>query len=433
MAPAKKKNRLHLVADNAPMDLPVVSLFSGAGGLDLGVHRAGEGKLSLKACVEIDADARATLEENRKLWGGANTALFSDIHEVQADDLMQRCGLESGETFLLAGGPPCQSFSSAGLRKGVDGTGDVVRNYFEMVRQLQPRFFVFENVRGLLSAALKHRPLSSRAHPQEIPQDKESRLGSIMDLVILPTFKRLGYEVIYGILNSADYGTAQVRHRVFLIGSRDRELGSGSFRKQTSRPMTPLDLVPPTHHRHAPYEPISNWRTLGDSIGADFFLEPEIQDTYTYSAERAAIFADIPTGKNWTYVRDNPGLFPKGHLAKIMGNGLNSGGGKEGFWRRLAWDRPAPTLTAQPQQLATSLCHPEEDRPLSIPEYAAVQDFPHDYIFVGSKASRYRQIGNAVPIRLAEALSRSILACAGISLARSPSQEAKSRIASTRT
>jgi DNA (cytosine-5)-methyltransferase 1 len=396
----------------------------------LGLERAGRGRLSIRACVEIDNDARATLEGNRELWGDSKAIIFDDILQTEPQDLMQRCDLAPEETFLLAGGPPCQSFSSAGQRKGVEGSGQVVRNYFDMVRELKPRFFVFENVRGLLSAAIKHRPLASRRHPQEVPNDKEARLGSIMELVILPTFKRLGYEVVYGLLNAADYGTAQVRHRVFLIGSRDRELGSGTFRKQTSRAMTPLDLVPVTHHRHAPYPPIEAWRTLRDKIGSDF-SHPDLGNTYTYSSARAAVFAEIPAGKNWTYVRDNPKLFPRGYLARIMGKGLNSGGGKEGYWRRLSWDRPAPTLTAQPQQLATSLCHPEEDRPLSIPEYAALQDFPPEYEFIGSKSSRYRQIGNAVPVRLAEALGHAILSVADVSVEQWPSRDTTSRIVST--
>jgi DNA (cytosine-5)-methyltransferase 1 len=428
MPAVTKSDRLHLVSDRANAEMPVVSLFTGAGGLDLGLDRAGNGRLSIRACVEIDDDARDTLNRNRSQWGGGEAEIFSDIRQIQPGELMAQCGLATAETFLLAGGPPCQSFSSAGQRKGFDGTGEVVNNYFEMVKELQPRFFVFENVRGLLSAALRHRPLTNRAHPQEIPSDKRARLGSVMDLVILPAFKKLGYEVIYGLLNAADYGTAQVRHRVFLIGSRDREFQSSRFRKQTSRSMNPLDLVPPTHHRLAPYEPIQPWRTLQDAI-SDLPRDPQAKDTYTYSKERAGVFARIPAGSNWTYVRSNPRLFPKGHLEKIMGKGLQSGGGKEGYWRRLSWDRPAPTLTAQPQQLATSLCHPEADRPLSIPEYAALQDFPPNYLFEGSKSSRYRQIGNAVPVRLAEAIGKSLLAVANANLIEWPSRKAQSRIA----
>jgi DNA (cytosine-5)-methyltransferase 1 len=388
--------------------LNAVSLFSGAGGLDLGLVAAG---MTVRACVEIDPFAQETLRVN---WDGIDrSALFTDITEVEPRQLMSAADLGPTETFLLAGGPPCQSFSSAGLRRGVnDGSGEVVHHYFQMVKSLKPRFFLFENVRGLLSAAIRHRPLSERKHAQEVPDDEDARLGSVMDKVVLKKFKALGYEVVFGILNSADYGTPQVRHRVFLLGSRDREFGSGTFRKQTSRPMTALDLVPPIHHRLSPYQPLRPWRTLRDGIGHMSAMTLDRSDTYTYSDVRAAIFRGIPPGRNWTYVRDNPDRFPPDHLATIMGGGLNSGGGKEGYWRRLSWDRPAPTLTAQPQQLATSLCHPEYERPLSIPEYAALQDFPPDYQFVGPKAHRYRQIGNAVPINLAAALGRAIVAVA---------------------
>jgi DNA (cytosine-5)-methyltransferase 1 len=390
-------------------DLAVVSLFTGAGGLDMGLDRAGAGRIAIRAAIEIDRDARDTLRSN---WAdlGPNT-LFADITDVTPLEVMVAADLGPQETFLLAGGPPCQSFSSAGLRQSVNAaSGSVVHDYFEMVRAMQPRFFVFENVRGLLSAAIRHRPLAERTHPQEVAEDRDERLGSVMDRIVLASFKRLGYEVVFGLLNSADYGTAQVRHRVFVIGSRDRELGSATFRKQTSRALTPLDLVPPTHHKYAPYAPIRPWRTLRDAIGR--LPDPAPHDSYTYSPERAAVFRDVPAGANWTFVRDNPHLFAEGHLASIMGRGLHSGGGKEGFWRRLSWDKPAPTLTAQPQQLATSLCHPDRERPLSIPEYAALQDFPPDYEISGSKSQRYRQIGNAVPVRLAEAVGRAILAIA---------------------
>lgn len=392
--------------------LPVVSLFTGAGGLDLGLKQAGKGKLEFRAWVESDPDCRQTLLANR-MASERRGALFGDIETVGPPDLMKAAGLASGETFLLAGGPPCQAFSTAGLRGSMQApAGRMVHAYFDMVRHLQPRFFLFENVRGLLSAALEHRPLIERSHPQEVADREEERLGSVMNRLVLPTFSHLGYEVVYGLLCSADYGTAQIRHRVFILGSRDRELGAGVFRKITSRQPTTLDFVPPTHHRLAPYSPIAPWRTLRDAIG-HLPAEASLENSYTYSPERAAIFRRIPPGRNWKYVRDNPNEFPKRYLQEIMGSAINSGGGKEGFWRRLSWDGPAPTLTAQPQQLASSLCHPESERPLSIPEYAALQDFPDSYRFVGSKSSRYRQIGNAVPVRMARAVASSLLAIAG--------------------
>ena len=393
--------------------LPVVSLFTGAGGLDLGLKNAGKGRFDFRSWVESDPDCQQTLIASR-IANHKRGSLFSDIEQTSPIDLMKAAGLEKSETFLLAGGPPCQAFSTAGLRASVQAPqGRVVNAYFDMVRHIQPRFFLFENVRGLLSAALVHKPLVDRAHPQEVSDDEDSRLGSVMERLILPSFSRLGYEVIFGLLCSADYGTAQVRHRVFIIGSRDRELQSGKFRKVTSRAMTPLDLVPPTHHRLAPYRPISAWRTLRDAIGHMEGEKVSEEDAYTYSADRADIFRQIPAGENWKYVRDNPRLYPKGFLEKIMGGAISSGGGKEGFWRRLSWNQPVPTLTAQPQQLASSLCHPEFERPLSIPEYALLQDFPTSHQFKGSKSSRYRQIGNAVPVRMAEAVGKALLAVAG--------------------
>jgi DNA (cytosine-5)-methyltransferase 1 len=393
--------------------LPVVSLFSGAGGLDIGLEKAGEGKFDFRSWVEIDPDCQRTLLLNG-IANNSRGTLFGDIEKVSPAELMKAANLAPRETFLLAGGPPCQAFSTAGLRGSIqDPKGKMVHAYFDMVRELQPRFFLFENVRGLLSAALVHKPLSDRAHPKEIAEDEDNRLGSVMDKLVLPTFAKMGYEIIFGILCSADYGTAQVRHRVFIIGSRDRELHAGKFRKITSRRMTPLDLVPPTHHKYAPYPPIQKWKTLKEAIGhlRDHALSEN--DTYSYSLDRAAIFSKIPEGKNWKYVRANPEKYPEGYLEKIMGGAISSGGGKEGFWRRLSWGEPVPTLTAQPQQLASSLCHPEFERPLSIPEYAALQDFPEGYRFFGSKSSRYRQIGNAVPIKLAEAVGRALLAVAG--------------------
>jgi DNA (cytosine-5)-methyltransferase 1 len=135
-----------------------------------------------------------------------------------------------------------------------------------------------------------------------------------------------------------------------------------------------------------------------------------IDQTFTYSEDRKAVWRRIPPGVYWTYVRDNPNLFPPGFLEQIMGGSINSGGGKVGFWRRLSWDKPAPTLPTQPQHLATGLCHPEEERPLSVPEYAVIQDFPSSYAFCGRKDSQYRQIGNAVPVRLATALGETLLA-----------------------
>lgn len=394
-----------------------ISLFSGAGGLDLGLERASPNTIRFCAWVEKDPDCQRTLLEN---YPDAGKALFGDIAAVSPSDLLRATGLERGQAFLVAGGPPCQAFSTAGLRQSIhDDRGQVAAHYFNIIKTIRPRFFVFENVRGLLSVAIKHRGyeeriISEKLDPGEPNLAPEERLGSVFQQVVLPGFERLGYELVYGLVNAADYGTAQIRHRVIFLGSRDREFGSGRFRKTTGRQMTVQDLLPPTHHEFSPYDPIRPWRTLRDAIGHLADTLPARDESFTYSAARKEIWRRIPPGNYWVYIRDHPELFPEG-LKSLLKGAYDAGGGKVGMWRRLCWEKPAPTLPTQPQHLATGLCHPEQERPLSVPEYAALQDFPPDYRFVGTKASMYRQIGNAVPVRLGQAIGSLLLAVSSCS------------------
>ena len=406
---------LALVPRSRPEGLHAISLFTGAGGLDLGIEQAGKGQIRFCSWVEKSEDCRATLVKNNPR---VSKALFDDISTTNPKDLLRAAGLQKGDAFLVAGGPPCQAFSTAGLRQSVnEQRGQLVDHYFEMINALRPRFFVFENVRGLLSVAIKHRPYeeriaSERLDPDEPHLEEDQRLGSVFNLLVLPRFEKLGYEVVYGLVNTADYGTAQVRHRVLIVGSRDREFRSGRFRKITGQQMTIRDLLPATHHEIAPYNPISKWRTLRDAIGHLSGSTISDDDSFRYSPDRTAIWKRIPAGSNWNFIRDNPDLFPEG-LSRIMGGGVSSGGGKMGFWRRLSWSHPSPTLPTQPQHLATGLCHPDYERPLSISEYSALQDFPTSYQFVGTKASKYEQIGNAVPVRLGLALGNLLLTISG--------------------
>ncbi len=398
---------------NGIAPLASISLFSGAGGLDLGLSRAADGAISFRAWVEKDEDCRATIALNHPNSHGAT---FDDITRVSPLELLRVAGLRRGDAFLVAGGPPCQAFSTAGLRQSIhEPRGQVVDHYFDTIKAVSPRFFVFENVRGLASVAIKHRRYvdriaSEKRDPGEPSLEDAERLGSVFEHVFWPKMNRLGYEVVFGLLNAADYGTAQVRHRFVFLGSRDREFGSGNHRKVTGQSLTLQDLMPPTHHRIAPYPPISPWRTLHDAISA--LPEPDLKDAFTFSPERRRVWKRIPAGKYWTFIRDNPSLFPEG-LETLLKGAFSSGGGKVGFWRRLSWDKPAPTLPTQPQHMATGLCHPEVERPLSVAEYAALQDFPEDYMFAGNKASRYCQIGNAVPVRLGEAIGNLLVAIAG--------------------
>lgn len=372
---------------------PGISLFSGAGGLDLGLQRCG---IDFRAWVEVDRWARETLCANFACPGDT---VFGDLTQLDPGDLVKAAGLAQGDAFVVAGGPPCQAFSTAGRRRSVrDKRGLLVNSYFNVVAAVRPRFFVFENVRGLLSAALRHRPLAERGpdHPDLM---RTERHGTVLRHVILPRFERLGYEVIIGVLDAADFGIAQRRRRVFMLGSRDHEFRSKEFEELFLRPITLQDLVPPTHG-----DGRKPWVTLRQV----FHRMPRRQEHAYYSPTRAEIYGLIPEGQNWRYIRDNPSLFPRGFLRAVMGGALDSTGGRVGFWRRLAWNEPSPTLMTSPVQKATGLCHPSKARPLSVQEYMRVQDFPDDFDVRGPLSARYRQLGNAVPVSLGYAVGQAL-------------------------
>ena len=354
---------------------PAISLFSGAMGLDLGLERAG---LRTLLAVESDSAAVATIRANRPHI----TVLHDQIQRLSAEEILKKAGLGVGETFLLAGGPACQSFSTAGKRRSLeDPLGRLFYEFMRIVNEARPRFFLIENVRGILSAAVKHRPLSQRGgeHP---PLIAEEELGSAFQ-VLTDCVRKSGYYAIFDVLNAADFGTAQTRRRLVMFGSRDGvELA-----------------MPRPSHSHNKSNKLKPWTTLRDVLGKLPETDPEY---INFAPSRRKYFKYIPAGGNW---RDLPRRFR--HVA--LGGALNSWGGRTGFFRRLAWEQPSPTLNTHPDYKATALCHPDELRPLSIQEYAKIQGFPNSWEFKGSTREKYRQIGNAVPVDMAEALGRAII------------------------
>lgn len=362
---------------NSDKNRDVISLFSGAMGLDIGLSNAG---LNIAIGQDFDPACVATMKAN------GHNVLGGDIREISPNDLLEKTGLNPGEPFLICGGPPCQPFSTAGKRLGInDPRGSLFMDFIRMIDYIRPRFFIMENVKGIMSAPLKHVPLIER--DKNIP---EQQLGTVLD-VILSEFNKLGYKTVYGVLDAVNYGVPQFRERFVLIGSRDSE---------------DIFLPIPTHfqmHQDHAYR----WNTLRDSI-AD--LEFNCGECAAFSKERLEYLQMIPEGGNW---RD----LPEGIKEKAMGGAYESGGGKVGFYRRLSYDQPSPTLVTSPVQKATMMCHPTQVRPLSIREYARIQQFPDDWIFMGTSAAKYRQIGNAVPIGLAVALGKAILSVADHSAA----------------
>lgn len=364
----------------------LISLFSGAGGLDLGLERAG---FETRVMVEVDRDARATVEANRQFFGGRDFPILDDITQVSPHEILEQAGLAPGEATLVAGGPPCQSFSTAGRRQSLgDPRGSLFIYFADVIQVARPRFFVMENVRGLKSAAIKHRPLNERG-PDHPPLEPQEEPGSALR-VILEQFDSLGYQYVWGIANAANYGVPQLRERLIIIGSRDHELPAVA--------RSSVDLLEQTHGP-------DDYVTLGDAIAA---LPPHEPTGTRYSPARAEVFSRIPEGQNWRYIRDSA-EFDDAYLREIMGGAYHADGGRVGFFRRLSRFEPAPTLPTSPVQKSTGLCHPTELRPLSVQEYAAVQQFPCDMQFSGSVASQYKQIGNAVPVGLGEAIGKALV------------------------
>lgn len=361
------------------MDYPVVSLFSGAMGLDLGIEAAG---LNVIVSQDIDPWCIKTMIANQRPY------VAGDIRQLLAEDpackfLIQHTDVAPGEIFALVGGPPCQPFSTAGRRLSTnDPRGSLFIEFCKVIKQLQPRFFVMENVKGLLSAPIRQ-PLKDKDpdkwDPEEMP-------GSAF-AVIKEAFNQLDYKIVFGLLDAVHYGVPQFRERLIIIGSRDNE---------------EVFLPVPTHFQFH-QDPGYRWSTLRQTIGG---IEHEPGPCATFSIERLNYLRMVPMGGNWRSL-------PPEVVREAMGGAYESGGGKVGFYRRLDYAQPSPTLVTSPVQKATMLCHPTQDRPLSLREYALIQQFPvPDWKIEGSINDCYRQIGNAVPVGLGKAIGQALIATA---------------------
>lgn len=351
----------------------VVSLFSGAGGLDLGLHAAGWNVLTQ---IEMDADCSGTLRQHAQHLRNRPQILTDSVENVEPRALRKSLGLCRGELELLAGGPPCQPFTTTGLRQAISDqrASTVFPTYLRFVTEFLPRTLLMENVDGMLSAALRHRRLSLRGSGGP-PLNWEERKGTFLHW-LLHELVKLGYSVTWGIVDASDYGVPQRRQRAVLIGVHSGE---------------PCFLPTPTHGGSG----LPRVRTLRDAlrgVNGDSPVQP-------LSERKRRVFEMIPPGGNWRDLSERI-------RRETMGAAFHAEGGKGGWWRRLAWNAPAPTILGMPDHSSTALIHPDLTRCLSIAECAALQSFPTWATFVGTSRSQYQQIGNAVPPLLGEALGR---------------------------
>ncbi|MDK8757913.1 MAG: DNA (cytosine-5-)-methyltransferase [Lactobacillus iners] len=317
-----------------------IELFAGAGGLALGLEKAGFEGLCF---VEFNHEACETLRKNRPNWN----VIENDVANVDFSNY-------EGKIDLVSGGAPCQSFSYAGKRLGFGDTrGTLFAQFARCVREVKPKMFMFENVKGMLS------------------HDKGRTFKTITH-----EFERLGYEVIYKVLNAAYYGVGQKRQRLIVIGIRNDLKDKIKFEyPQQDKKMTVLKDVL-KNVPDSPYQP--------------------------YSENKRKVMELVPAGGCWVDL-------PEDVAKAYMGKSYYSGGGRRGMARRIAWDEPCLTLTTSPSQKQTERCHPDETRPFTVREYARIQKFPDEWKFCGNLTEQYKQIGNAVPVELARRVGLKIV------------------------
>lgn len=347
-----------------------LSFFSGAMGLDLGIEDAG---FDVRLVCEVDKFCRQTISMNKP-----HTALIGDINEYSVDEIRDFSGLSSKEEIdLVIGGPPCQAFSTAGKRQGLnDDRGNVFLKYLDLAIGLQPKVIVIENVRGLLSCPMQHRPHEQRGDGFPSLKFDELKGGALN--FILDRLKNSGYSYSFNLYNAANFGTPQIRERVVIVCALNAKR---------------IPYLVPTHSENGDYS-LSKWRTFKDSV-----KNIDKHHHIEFPESRLKYYRMLKAGQNW---RSLPVEIQK----EALGKSFYAGGGKTGFLRRLAWNKPAPTLVTHPAMPATDLAHPVENRPLSIEEYKRIQEFPDDWQLAGPLVQQYKQVGNAVPKSLGKAIGK---------------------------
>jgi DNA (cytosine-5)-methyltransferase 1 len=254
---------------------------------------------------------------------------------------------------LLSGGAPCQAFSYAGKRLGLeDARGTLFYHYALFLHKLQPKVFLFENVRGLLT------------------HDHGRTYKTMLDI-----FSLEGYSIQKQVMNAWDYGAAQKRERLITIGIRNDLIDR-------------LQIDLPRPHMYKP-------------VLRDILCDVPPSEGVQYSEHKRKIFELVPPGGYW---RDIPEEIAKSYMKSCW----DMGGGRTGILRRLSMDEPSLTVLTSPSQKQTDRCHPLEARPFTVRENARCQCFPDDWMFKGGVGQQYKQVGNAVPVQLAYEVAKKI-------------------------
>jgi len=316
-----------------------IEVCAGCGGLSSGLIKAGFTPLLLN---DNNADCCKTLKYNHP----DINIICNSMEKIDYSRYIDKVD-------LLCGGMPCQSFSHAGLRKGLDDPrGDLMLKFIQILNLIKPKIFMIENVKGLLT------------------HDKGNTIKQIIDTLNENNL----YEITYKCLDASKYNVPQKRERIFIIGVLK------NLNKKFEFPIE---------------DPIRK-------VLKDVLYDVPHSNGAKYNEEKIKLFKMIPQGGCWINL-------PQNLQKEYLGNSYNSGGGKRGILYRLSMEKPSLTLLCSPSQKQTERCHPLEERPLTIREYARIQTFEDDYEFIGSLNSQYKQIGNAVPVELAKNIGIALL------------------------
>ena len=342
-------NEIDDVVDNMvepDREYKVLELFAGAGGLAIGLEKAG---IKCIALNEIDKWACQTLRENRPNWN----VLEGDIKSFSFREYKNKVD-------IVTGGFPCQAFSYAGKKLGMkDARGTLFYEFARAVQEVNPPICIGENVKGLLS------------------HEKGKTIEGMISIL-----DEIGYNVMpVQVLKAINYNVPQKRERVILVG----------IRKDIA-----VKYAYPKPHTHI-YNLIDALKK-GELYNCDV---PKSEGS-KYPEHKKVVLDLIPPKGYW---RDLPLNIQK----EYMGKSFYLGGGKTGMARRIGWDEPSLTLTCSPAQKQTERCHPDETRPFTVREYARIQTFPDNWKFIGSVSQQYKQIGNAVPCNLGQEIGYSIV------------------------
>jgi len=354
--------------------LKVIDLFSGVGGLSYGF--ACDDNFEIIAANEILPNIAKAYSLNHP----AVKMYAEDITNFNAQKIKKDLNIKAGEVEIIVAGPPCQAYSTVGKRLANDPRGKLFKEYYRVLKEFNPKFFIFENVRGLLSIQ-----------------------GGELFKTIISCFESLGYKVQYKLLNAADYGAPQIRERVMIIGSKLK---------------TDFQYPEPTHYNPEEAPDLFNkklkpYLTLEEAIGDLPFIKSN-EERFEYSSDPKNDFQKLMRKNAPVKLMDHNSpnnneklvkimeLLPDGGTPENLPKNLRPASGFKNTYCRLWWKRPATTITR-------NLSTPSSSRPLTTREGARIQCFPDSYQFYGSRGDRNLQVGNAVPTFLSIVMAKAIL------------------------